>query len=459
MKPPAACLPRQRRPRQTRPGAQLAGSEWVAKDVTSLARIPLAGSERPDSGRRQGLESFHGADGRGLSDADLAAVLTYIRGSWGNKYGAVSADEVKAARAAISGNAPSAADLAKMTPVERGHAVYQKYGCFQCHGQDAKGGVPNPNAKTAEQVPSLIYVADGYTKDELKSFIKRGERDIPVDAPGRAGAAAFHAFLGQCHQHQRTGRSGRLSLQLETQGRQTRAFSGWTSGFDRLHHPTVPGRVRITIPNFHVHPRPFVVKFPAMLRKIQPNKVRAPGGSFAIVASRYNARYVDAMLRAAKAELWRAEVASIEVVRVPGAYEIPVAAKRLARTTHPPPPTLRLRGAPGRRFAATAAAFGDYLSGRDFARRNGPCGAHRRSGQPRADANPAGARNSRRSRSAAAGKRGAGARALSESQAQSRRGSGANGDGDGARDGKIARLKTRPWCRLKRLLRYPLWRI
>jgi len=72
-----------------------------------------------------------------------------------------------------------------------------------------------------------------------------------------------------------------------------------------------------------------------MLRKVQPNKVRAHGGRFAIVASRYNARYVDAMLRAAKAELWRAEVASIEVVRVPGAYEIPVAAKHLARMAHP----------------------------------------------------------------------------------------------------------------------------
>src|ERR1035437_3539114 len=35
------------------------------------------------------------------------------------------------------------------------------------------------NAKTAEQVPSLIYVADGYTKDELKKFIMTGERDIP----------------------------------------------------------------------------------------------------------------------------------------------------------------------------------------------------------------------------------------------------------------------------------------
>jgi 6,7-dimethyl-8-ribityllumazine synthase len=67
-----------------------------------------------------------------------------------------------------------------------------------------------------------------------------------------------------------------------------------------------------------------------MLRPVNPKKPRVAGGHFAIVASRYNARYVEAMLRAAKAELKRAG-AEVQVVRVPGAYEIPVVAKALAR--------------------------------------------------------------------------------------------------------------------------------
>ncbi len=69
-----------------------------------------------------------------------------------------------------------------------------------------------------------------------------------------------------------------------------------------------------------------------MLRKNPESKTKTASGTFAIVASRYNARYVDAMLRAAKAELWQAEVSRIQIVRVPGAYEIPVVTKRLART-------------------------------------------------------------------------------------------------------------------------------
>lgn len=69
-----------------------------------------------------------------------------------------------------------------------------------------------------------------------------------------------------------------------------------------------------------------------MLTAIKKKRVRAGGRRFAIVASRYNARYVDSMLEAALDELRRAGAQPIEVIRVPGAYEIPVVAARLART-------------------------------------------------------------------------------------------------------------------------------
>lgn len=67
-----------------------------------------------------------------------------------------------------------------------------------------------------------------------------------------------------------------------------------------------------------------------MLKKVPSRKTGSTGGRFAIVASRYNALYVDAMVRAAEAELRRAG-ASSTLVRVPGAYEIPVVAARLTR--------------------------------------------------------------------------------------------------------------------------------
>jgi 6,7-dimethyl-8-ribityllumazine synthase len=69
-----------------------------------------------------------------------------------------------------------------------------------------------------------------------------------------------------------------------------------------------------------------------MLRKNQRRKIQSNAGAFAIIASKYNARYVDAMVRAANAEFKRAGAKKIEIVRVPGAYEIPVVAAKLART-------------------------------------------------------------------------------------------------------------------------------
>ena len=149
-------------------------------------------------------------------------------------------------------------------------------------------------------------------------------------------------------------------------------------------------------------------------------------GSFAIVASRYNARYVDSMLRAAKAELWRADVSRIQIVRVPGAYEIPVVAKSLARrsTLNSPFSAIICLGVILRGETVHAAHIGEAVSRAlmEIQLR---------------------ARNPRHPRSAAVGKRGAGARSLPGPHAQSRHGSGAGRAGDGAGDEKPEQRKRR----------------
>ena len=69
----------------------------------------------------------------------------------------------------------------------------------------------------------------------------------------------------------------------------------------------------------------------AMLKKIKSSVRQRTRGRFAIVASKYNHRYVDGMLNAATKVLRAAGATEVQVVRVPGAFEIPVVAARLAR--------------------------------------------------------------------------------------------------------------------------------
>lgn len=67
-----------------------------------------------------------------------------------------------------------------------------------------------------------------------------------------------------------------------------------------------------------------------MLKKNKSSSPSPAGYSFALIASEYNARYVNAMLKAAKTRLRGAD--AVKVVRVPGAFEIPAVAARLAAT-------------------------------------------------------------------------------------------------------------------------------
>jgi mono/diheme cytochrome c family protein len=62
----------------------------------------------------------------------------------------------------------------EQTVIERGHAVYGRYGCAACHGADGKGGFANANAETEGKVPGVTFVAEGFTKRELRKKILDG---------------------------------------------------------------------------------------------------------------------------------------------------------------------------------------------------------------------------------------------------------------------------------------------
>lgn len=81
---------------------ELAGSEWVtAKGFNRLAHIPLAGVSGPLKVAGKDWSMSMAAMGAALPDDDLAAVLTYIRSSWGNKALPVTGDDIKKIRSSL----------------------------------------------------------------------------------------------------------------------------------------------------------------------------------------------------------------------------------------------------------------------------------------------------------------------------------------------------------------------
>lgn len=85
----------------------LAGSEWVNCDgFHRLAHIPLMGLNGPIKVAGKDWTLSMAAMGAALPDDDLAAVLTYIRSSWGNKASPVTSDDIKSIRASLSAPKP-----------------------------------------------------------------------------------------------------------------------------------------------------------------------------------------------------------------------------------------------------------------------------------------------------------------------------------------------------------------
>jgi mono/diheme cytochrome c family protein len=83
----------------------LAGSEWATAANAALPiRVVLRGLQGPVTVKGKAYNSMMPAFGTGqpMSDADVAAVLTYVRSAWGNKASAVAAADVAKERAATA---------------------------------------------------------------------------------------------------------------------------------------------------------------------------------------------------------------------------------------------------------------------------------------------------------------------------------------------------------------------
>ena len=84
--------------------------------------------------------------------------------------------------------------------VEKGKAVFEKYGCAACHGIGGVGGRKNWNSGLGNEVPPLLYVKayDGNDVERLKDLIRHGRQPVPrADAARPRPALYMPAWKGR----------------------------------------------------------------------------------------------------------------------------------------------------------------------------------------------------------------------------------------------------------------------
>ena len=106
----------------------------------------------------------------GLSDDEIQALTTYL----------LSLTDANPPASYVTRALPEPPPV-YASAVERGHAVFEKYGCAACHGIGGVGGRKNPNSGLASEVPSLMYVKAYYGDhvDALKNVIRNGRQPVP----------------------------------------------------------------------------------------------------------------------------------------------------------------------------------------------------------------------------------------------------------------------------------------
>jgi putative heme-binding domain-containing protein len=186
----------------------IARSSWVTQDEDRLIKLTLKGMVGPlelDGKKYPGLTPMTPFGGM-LTDEDVAAVLTYVRNSFGNQAAPLAADKVRQVRESVKdrtdfytpeellGAKPvaGARKFVRMwamedfksaldTPLkgrnfERGKDMFKVAGCVQCHNIQGEGGrVGADLSKAAQEYPGaelLRQIVDpsARIKDEHRVF-------------------------------------------------------------------------------------------------------------------------------------------------------------------------------------------------------------------------------------------------------------------------------------------------
>lgn len=162
----------------------LANSPWVAGDANRAVKIVLKGMGGTIEvlGKSYNLEMP--PQGAALKDDQIAAILTYVRSSWGNQAGAVSEEFVKAAREATKDRAEpwSPREILLLHPLP-----LQKTALSDLTSQVYKGSwkfVPDFSKLKAENVEEehdgIISIKDATLKTDF-GMVWEGKLEIPAD--------------------------------------------------------------------------------------------------------------------------------------------------------------------------------------------------------------------------------------------------------------------------------------
>jgi mono/diheme cytochrome c family protein len=124
-----------------------------------------------------------------LTEEEIAALATYIRNAWSNKFGPASADQVKTLLAGLgkSKDQNTGQNVSIWSGVytqeqrKRGETLYSG-ACAQCHGERLNGAAaPDQPPSPAIARTAFLRKWDGKSVAELATYVREM---MPTDAPG-----------------------------------------------------------------------------------------------------------------------------------------------------------------------------------------------------------------------------------------------------------------------------------